>query len=145
MTKPKHVQYLERFSKRLEDLDLDPGEIVGTVDESGNSILLRLVAESGGGSELLFFRPYHIELKLGYGKPDQVESVFLVSERDTFAGVVDTQMYRVNEGSELHSYGSLIAGVNLPEGSMVPLCKSRTLSELSRKLERYGLYKICRE
>lgn len=143
MTKPKHVKYLEQFSKRLEDLDLDPGAVVGMVAEDKDRILLRLVADSGGGSELLFFRPYHVEIKLGYGKPDQVESVFLVRERDEFTWTDHSPMYEVNGGSELYSYGSLIAGVNLPDGSVVPLCKSRTLTEIANKLERQGLYKAC--
>lgn len=138
MTKPKHIRYLEQFSDRIENLDLDPGAVIGCVGEDRKSIHLHLVEDSKGASELLSVSPFYVELKLGYGNPAVVDSVFLI--RGHGSAVVPNQpMYLVSGGSDLHNYGSVISGMNLPEGSIVPLTKPRTLGSIVRKLENCGL------
>ena len=155
MTKPKHLRYLEEFSDEIESLELDPGDVVGTLGEGKQSILLYLVSDPDGGHELLYFSPYYVEIALSRGKPYCVDSAFLVKERRPFFKPVfqpdrsgffsvyddDTSVpaYKIHKGTELHNYGSMIEGLNLPEGSIVPLTKARTLGRLVKRLEAHGL------
>lgn len=137
MTKPKHVKYLEQFSERLEDMDLNPGDVVGMLGNHNSCIRLHLVADSDGGSELLSFQPYYVELVLGHGKPEYIERAFMYYGPKTLDS--ESKLYKINTGTDLHNYGSILEGMNLPPESVIPLTKATTLSRIVKRLERSGL------
>lgn len=137
MTKPKHVKYLEEFSEKIDYLNLRPGDIVGDLGEDNKSILLYFVECANSVPDSLKYNDHHVELSLGYGKLPWVESAFLIGKRD-ISGPND-DIHLINEGCDLHNYGSLMASIILPTESVIPLTKSRTLGNIVRKLENYGL------
>jgi len=139
VTKPKHVKYLEEFSEKIDYLNLRPGDIVGSFERGKKNILLYFVED---GERSLPLSSNYVELGLGYGNPTWIESAFLIREDlDVDSPKLEdgAPIYKVNEGSDLHNYGSVISGMDLPEGSIIPLTESRTLGSIVRKLENCGL------